>query len=173
MGQLYYTPKSFSTETNFVSSSHGVMSSMSISNQHLSPDIMDFPLATAPRVDLSGHNQNAVLSECQYYKAKFEENVLPSPKEESRNNDATPLFKGKYALQQSCDKSTTTGNIPHGTAESSTTIPSLPRRACLVHHSKQYPLDHNLLSQPRVTKYFVKERTEICPGHYMAKLKLR
>ena len=49
---------------------------------------------------------------------------------------------------------------------------SLPRRACLVHLKEQYNLDHDLLSQPRATKYLVKVRTEISPGRYMAKLEL-
>ena len=49
---------------------------------------------------------------------------------------------------------------------------SLPRRACLVHLKEQYHLDHDLLSQPRSTKYLVKVRTEISPGRYMAKLEL-
>ena len=49
---------------------------------------------------------------------------------------------------------------------------SLPHRACLVHLKEQYHLDHDLLSQPRATKYLVKVRTEISPGRYMAKLEL-
>lgn len=49
---------------------------------------------------------------------------------------------------------------------------SLPRRACLVYLNDQYHLDHDLLSQPRATKFLVKVRTEISPGRYMAKLEL-
>ena len=49
---------------------------------------------------------------------------------------------------------------------------SFPHRACLVHLKEQYHLDHDLLLQPRATKYLVKVRTEISPGRYMAKLEL-
>ena len=50
---------------------------------------------------------------------------------------------------------------------------SLPRHACLVHSKEQYRLDKNLLKQPQASMYLVKERTEISPGRFMAKLILR
>ena len=49
----------------------------------------------------------------------------------------------------------------------------LPKRSCIVCGSKQYPLVSNLLSHPHMDHYFVKERTEIRPSHYLAKLVLR
>ena len=49
----------------------------------------------------------------------------------------------------------------------------LPKRSCIVCGSKQYPLVSNLISHPHMDHYFVKERTEIRPSHYLAKLVLR
>ena len=49
----------------------------------------------------------------------------------------------------------------------------LPKRSCIVCGSKQYPLVNNLISHPHMDHYFVKERTEIRPSHYLAKLVLR
>ena len=49
----------------------------------------------------------------------------------------------------------------------------LPKRSCIVYGSKQYPLGNNLVSLPHMDHYFVKERKEIRPSHYLAKLVLR
>ena len=49
----------------------------------------------------------------------------------------------------------------------------LPKRSQIVCGSKHYPLVSNLLSHPHMDHYFVKERTEIRPSHYLAKLVLR
>ena len=49
----------------------------------------------------------------------------------------------------------------------------LPKRSCIVSGNKQYPLVNNLVSLPHMDHYFVKERTEIRPSHYLAKLVLR
>ena len=49
----------------------------------------------------------------------------------------------------------------------------LPKRSQIVCGSKQYPLVSNLISHPHMDHYFVKERTEIRPSHYLAKLVLR
>ena len=49
----------------------------------------------------------------------------------------------------------------------------LPRRNHIVCGNLQYPLVSNLISHPHMDRYFVKERTEIRPSHYMAKLVLR
>ena len=49
----------------------------------------------------------------------------------------------------------------------------LPKRSHIVCGSKQYPLVSNLISHPHMDHYFVKERTEIRPSHYLAKLVLR
>ena len=50
---------------------------------------------------------------------------------------------------------------------------SLPKRSCIVCGDEQYPLVNNLISHPHMDHYFVKERTEIKPSHYLAKLVLR
>ena len=49
----------------------------------------------------------------------------------------------------------------------------LPKRSCIVFGNKQYPLGNNLVSLPHMDHYFVKERKEIRPSHYLAKLVLR
>ena len=49
----------------------------------------------------------------------------------------------------------------------------LPKMSCTVCGNKQYPLGNNLVSLPHVDHYFVKERKEIKPSHYLAKLVLR
>ena len=49
---------------------------------------------------------------------------------------------------------------------------SLPKRCCIVSGNKQFPLMSNLIAHPHMDHYFVKERTEIGPGHYLAKLVL-
>ena len=49
----------------------------------------------------------------------------------------------------------------------------LPKRSCIVCGGKQYPLVNNLISHPHMDHYFVKERKEIRPSHYLAKLVLR
>ena len=48
----------------------------------------------------------------------------------------------------------------------------LPKRSCIVCGEQQYPLVNNLISHPHMDHYFVKERTEIKPSHYLAKLVL-
>ena len=48
----------------------------------------------------------------------------------------------------------------------------LPKRSCIVYGDQQYPLVNNLISHPHMDHYFVKERTEIKPSHYLAKLVL-
>ena len=49
----------------------------------------------------------------------------------------------------------------------------LPKRSCIVFGNKQYSLGNNLVSLPHMDQYFVKERKEIRPSHYLAKLVLR
>ena len=99
----------------------------------------------------------ATASTSQHYETNFDADV-PLSVEESRKNTRV-IFKEKdIDLIQSSQKSTPTGNV---------------QRACLVYHGEQYHLDNNLLSQPTATKYFVKVKTEISPGRYMAKLELQ
>lgn len=49
----------------------------------------------------------------------------------------------------------------------------LPKRSCVVVGSTQYPLTANLLAHPHMDHFFVKERKEIKPGHFLAKLVLQ
>ena len=50
---------------------------------------------------------------------------------------------------------------------------ALPKRSCIVSGNKQFPLVNNLVSLPHMDHYFVKQRTEIRPSHFLAKLVLR
>ena len=50
---------------------------------------------------------------------------------------------------------------------------ALPKRSCMVVGSTQYPLTPNLLAHPHMDHFFVKERKEIKPGHFLAKLVLQ
>ena len=50
---------------------------------------------------------------------------------------------------------------------------SLPKRSCIVMGSTQYSLDPDLLSFPHMDHFFVKERSEVKPGCFLAKLVLQ
>ena len=50
---------------------------------------------------------------------------------------------------------------------------SLPKRSCIVMGNTQYSLDPDLLSLPHMDHFFVKERSEIKPGHFLAKFVLQ
>ena len=134
----------------------------------------------------------ATGSHSQHYETDFGNNI-PISKEESRKN-VRPVRKEKDvdSFLQSYNKDKITPGptamvniLPHfeqdKTQPPAKTLPSsnvnkshrsLPRKACVVYLKEQYHLDHNLLSQPRATKYLIKVRTEISPGRYMAKLEL-
>ena len=78
---------------------------------------------------------------------------------------------------------TSTGNdhplipqLTNQTAASNTTTSkpkALPKRSCIVVGNTQYPLTPNLLAHPHMDHFFVKERKEIKPGHFLAKLVLQ
>ena len=130
----------------------------------------------APKLNWLGQNQNNAIEiktatahvteklpratasiNKQQYETNFDADVLPLSVEES-GKSARLVYKEKDVdVTQSYQKPTTIGNV---------------QRACFVHLQEQYHLDNNLLSQSRATKYFVKVRTEINPGRYMAKLEL-
>ena len=132
----------------------------------------------------------ATGSHDQHYETDFSGNI-PSSREETKKN-IRPVLKEDDAesILQSYHKAqitpTAITNVLQPLVQDKTKPPaktvsslsvnkshrSLPRRACLVHLKEQYHLDHDLLSQPRATKYLVKVRTEISPGRYMAKLEL-
>ena len=50
---------------------------------------------------------------------------------------------------------------------------SLPKRSCIVTSNIQYSLDPDLLSLPHMDHFFVKERSEVKPGCFLAKLVLQ
>ena len=47
-----------------------------------------------------------------------------------------------------------------------------PKRSCVVVGNKQFTLTPSLLAHPHMDHYFVKERTETRPGHFLARLVL-
>ena len=49
----------------------------------------------------------------------------------------------------------------------------LPKRSCIVMGNTQFSLDPDLLSLPHMSHFFVKERREVKPGHFLAKLVLQ
>ena len=134
----------------------------------------------------------ATASHDQHYETNVDTDVPPLSKEETRKN-VRPVLKEDDvdSILQSYHKAqitpTAITNVLQPLVQDKTkppvkTVPSsnvnkshrsLPRRACLVHLKEQYHLDHDLLSQPRATKYLLKVRTEISPGRYMAKLELQ
>ena len=140
-------------------------------------------------VETAGYTINKLpgvtVSNHQHYETKFDVDIPPLSLEETRKN-IRPAPKEKDLLQSYQRAPNAIENIPQPFVQdkrkspAGLTLPasvnkshrSLPRRACLVHLQEQYHLDHNLLPQPRATKYLVKVRTEIEPGRYMAKLEL-
>ena len=63
--------------------------------------------------------------------------------------------------------------LPNNSADPWAKPKPLSKRSCIVSGNTQYPMVHNLVSQPHMDHYFVKERKEIRPSHYLAKLVLR
>ena len=140
-------------------------------------------------VETAGYTTNKLpgitVSNHQHYETNFDADIPPLSLEETRRN-IRPAPKEKDLLQSYQRTPNAIGNIPQPFVQDKRKSPagltppasvnkshrSLPRRACLVHLQEQYHLDHNLLPQPRATKYLVKVRTEIEPGRYMAKLEL-
>ena len=160
----------------------------------LSLDKTDGVKAKSKAVDTTTYSTDtlpgATGSHDQHYETDFGESV-PISREETRKN-VRAVFKEDDvdSILQSYQKTqitpTAIGNVLQPLVQDKTkppakTVPSssvnkshrsLPRRACLVYLNDQYHLDHDLLSQPRATKFLVKVRTEISPGRYMAKLEL-
>ena len=163
-----------------------------VATKHIPPAVEVEPDSSLIKATGFATNQlpGATESHDQHYETDFGGNV-PISREETRKN-VRAVFKEDDvdSILQSYQKPqitpTTIGNVlqplvqdkakpPAKTLPSSSVNKShraLPRRACLVHLSEQYRLDHDLLSQPRATKFLVKVRTEISPGRYMAKLEL-
>ena len=117
----------------------------------------------APTLHLSGQNDKtepeATASISQQCETNSDAEVSLSVEESGKNTRIIYKEKDVDLIQLSHDqKPTPTGNI---------------QKACLVHFREQYHLDTHLQLQPKATKYFVKVRTEISPGRFMAKLELR
>ena len=163
-----------------------------VATKHLPPVVEVEPDSSLIKATGFATNQlpGATGSHDQHYETNFGGNV-PISREETRKN-VRAVFKEDDvdSILQSYQKPqitpTAIGNILQPLVQDKAkppakTIPSssvnkshrsLPRRACLVYLQDQYRLDHDLLSQPRATKFLVKVRTEISPGRYMAKLEL-
>ena len=178
----------------FGSNDHSLTKSATsnVTTKHLPPAVEVEPNSSLIKATGFATNQllGATESHDQHYETDFGGNV-PISREETRKN-VRAVFKEDDvdSILQSYQKPqitpTAIGNVlqplvqdkaepPAKTVPSSSVNKShrsLPRRACLVHLNEQYRLDHELLSQPRATKFLVKVRTEISPGRYMAKLEL-
>jgi len=76
------------------------------------------------------------------------------------------------ALLHYCSKSSSMNSHEEPTNATSSKVKSLPKRSCIVMGTTQYPLTSNLLAHPHSNHFFVKERSEIKPGHFLAKLVL-
>jgi len=63
-------------------------------------------------------------------------------------------------------------SIAANKAAKGTQKPTYPKRCCIVAGNKTFALDPNLLAHPHMDTYFVKERTETRPGHFLARLVL-
>jgi len=113
---------------------------------------------------------------------KFEEDV-PIPYEEvKQKSKAKTTFlqhevedKSKQLLKQDTVDNDHVINTNQSVASNVTSskVKSLPKRSCIVMGTTQYPLTSNLLAHPHMDHFFVKERSEIKPGHFLAKLVLR
>ena len=164
IGQLNNEPISFNAQIDFVSRSQSSVS-LTDTNFHAPSCVNDQEVSTtAQRISVSDKFPVATGSHDQYYKTNFD---VDSIQQSYQNNQIIP--GNTLPLVQDKTKPQAKTALPLSVNKSHK---SLPRRACLVYLNDQYRLDHDLLSQPRATKFLVKVRTEISPGRYMAKLEL-
>ena len=113
------------------------------------------------------------------YDTKFEEDVPVSYEEVKQKTNIKTTFQ-QHEIEQRSHKPRkshhNTQQPQHVPAKSTTgvvkTKSTLPKRCCIVIGDKQFPLDSNLLAHPHMDHYFVKDRTEIKPGHFLARLNL-
>ena len=119
------------------------------------------------------------------YDTKFEGDVPVGYEEVKQRTNTKPTFLPRHEIEEKIHKPTKphhNATIPHHNRQlqhTSTTsaagvvkTKTLPKRSCIVHGTKQFPLDPNLLVHPHMDQYFVKDRTEMKPGHFLAKLSL-
>ena len=181
-------PISFTAQTDFVSRSQSPLllthtPSLCVNYQDMSTTVLVQP--TSEVLPLLDQNQNPVTKQNTIsidnvyvtdklpgstashdleYKTNFGDDMVPFSVEETRRN-VKPIAKEH-------DVDTIIKAAPSSKFNVNESHRSLPRRACLVHLKEQYHLAHDLLSQPRATKYLLKVRTEISPGRYMTKMEL-
>ena len=121
--------------------------------------------------------QNTIL-----YDTKFGDNPsLPYEKVKPQAKARTTFVQHEVEdrSQQALNQSTVQNDHPlivqitDQIAASNTTSSkpkALPKRSCIVVGNTQYPLTTNLLTHPHMDRFFVKERNEIKPSHFLAKL---
>ena len=102
-----------------------------------------------------------------FYQHEFEQHAYNPIKTDEINPPKHPPVNDKLQVKVPEIKAET------GKAANDFKPKPLPKRSCIVCGGKQYPLVNNLISHPHMDHYFVKERTEIRPSHYLAKLVLR
>ena len=119
------------------------------------------------------------------YDTKFSGNpTMPYEEVKQRSKAKTTFLQHEVEdRSQQALKQTTVQNVHplipqltnQSTASNTTTSKpkALPKRSCIVAGSTQYPLTPNLLAHPHMDHFFVKERKEIKPGHFLAKLVLQ
>ena len=147
IGQQNNEPISFNAQTDCILKSQSLVY-LTDTNFHTQPDISNWKVSTTA--------QPTSVSNANFPKLQSYQKTQMIP------GNTLPLVQDKTKLPEKTSLSLS-DNESHQ---------SLPRRACLVHLNEQYQVDHDLLSQPRATKFLVKVRTEISPGRYMAKLEL-
>ena len=125
------------------------------------------------------------LQHSALYDTKFGDNLPLSYEEVKQNSKARTTFlqhEVEDRSQQALKQTTIQNDHPfipqltNQTAASNATTSkpkALPKRSCIVVGSTQYPLTPNLLAHPHMDHFFVKERKEIKPGHFLAKLVLQ
>ena len=112
------------------------------------------------------------------YDTKFEEDVPVSYEEVKQRTNVKTTF-----LQHEIEERSHKPTKPHHNTQQPQHLPTapaagvvktktLPKRSCIVIGDKQFPLDPNLLAHPHMDQYFVKDRTEMKPGHFLARLTL-
>ena len=88
--------------------------------------------------------------------------------------DDQPVLSYEEASHKAFNHKHSTVNSHKEPANTTTGKPkSLPKRSCIVMGSTQYLLNPDLLSHPHMDHFFVKERSEIKPGCFLAKLVLQ
>ena len=189
LGQQINEPIGFNTQTDFVSRSQNPVP-LNDTSFHTPSHVNNHDVSTTVQPTLISYLTDklpdAKGSHDRYYNINFDEDMPCLSVEETRKNIKSVLKESDVHSTQSYQKTLIIPGqclplVQDKTKSPAKAVPSssvhkshrsLPHRACLVHFEEQYHLDHNLLSQPRATKYLAKVRTEISPGRYMAKLEL-